>query len=400
MNASTTYLPLLVTLRWPDSVEDLEVIVENFATKRVRPSAGQRVVLLIDGYDEVSQTERARIDKVIRLFSTLEIGNFYITCRTHYSIDDVEARHLEVAPFTLEDSTAYVAAFADAYGIPINAHEFIQQLVRHRFEDFLRHPLMLALICILRGGSMPRLPRNTIGLIRRAIETLTARWDESKRITRRTTLPLDGEDRIRCLMYIAFRMRHLVESETVVDRATREYLRLAQWEPIDAQALLRELAQWYGILVPAGGEEWTFVHRTIHDFLAARYWVENGLFEPAKVTAWDSRAAYATCLRQNATEPLARALVASSDIFVLLECLNNNAAFDPKAIAQAVAEHFSQYSETWRYRRDSEIVYLSTGDDFFELTSDEFLKNLALVGGDGHGAGHDLTFAYALVFRP
>jgi hypothetical protein len=351
---------------------------------------------LVDGYDEISASDRGRVDKAVRLFATLDVGNFYITCRSNYSIDDLDARHLAVAPFTHEDSTEYVEAFASAYGIELDAKTFVAELVRRRFEDFLRHPLMLALVCILRGGSMPKLPRNTIGLIRRAIETLTARWDESKRIARRTTLPLDGEDRMRCLMYVAFRMRKLVESEDVVLRATNEYLRLAQWESVDAMALLRELAQWYGILVPAGGDEWTFAHRTVHDFLAARYWVENGLFDPQKVTIWDSRAAYATCLRQNATDALSRALATARDIFVLIECLNNNAAFDPKLVAHAVAEHFSRFPETWSYRRDSGLLYLATEDDFFELASDEFLKNLALVGGDGQGAGHDLTFAYAL----
>jgi hypothetical protein len=201
---------------------------------------------------------------------------------------------------------------------------------------------------------------------------------------------------MRCLLYIAYRMRNLVEPETLVERATQEYLRLSQWDAIPANGLLRELSQWYGILVPAGDAEWTFVHRTIHDFLAARYWVENGIFNPSDVRVWDSRAAYATCLRPNATEALSRALASSKDLFVLMECLNNNAAFEPKVVAHAVSNHFSRFPDTFMYTRDNEIIALQIAQDFFELAGDGFLKNLALIGGEGRGAGDDLMFAYSL----
>jgi hypothetical protein len=59
---------------------------------------------------------------------------------------------------------------------------------------------MLALVCILKAGPMPSLPKNTVGLLRRAIDTLTFRWDESKGISREASVQLDGDERVRLLM--------------------------------------------------------------------------------------------------------------------------------------------------------------------------------------------------------
>jgi hypothetical protein len=56
-----------------------------------------------------------------------------------------------------------------------------------------------------------------------------------------------------------------------------------------------------GVLVPAEYQRWQFVHRTIHDYLAARYWVESGEFSISPVRDWNTRASYAACLLPDAS---------------------------------------------------------------------------------------------------
>jgi len=42
--------------------------------------------------------------------------------------------------------------------------------------------------------------------------------------------------------------------------------------------------------VPADGDKWQFAHRSIHDYLAARFSVEKGHFDPTKVRVESRRA--------------------------------------------------------------------------------------------------------------
>ncbi len=109
---------------------------------------------------------------------------------------------------------------------------------------------------------------------------------------------------------------------------------------MDARALLTEIAQWYGILVPTEPGYWQFAHRTIHDFLAARFMVENSKFNPRTIHDWGTREAYAACLLGDATESLVCALRVQRTTDAFTECLYNNALFDPHQVAKAVIEHF------------------------------------------------------------
>ena len=72
-----------------------------------------------------------------------------------------------------------------------------------------------------------------------------------------------------------------------------------------------ETARFYGILVPCEGG-WEFVHRTLHDFLAAQYWVETGEFARVTSYEWNARTAYAACRMHDSTRILEAAL-ASKD---------------------------------------------------------------------------------------
>ena len=80
----------------------------------------------------------------------------------------------------------------------------IGELVERGLGDLLTHPLLLALACIVKSGPMSLSSRSVLGLIERAVDTLSFRWDEGKGISREARLPLDGKDRIKCLTRVAF----------------------------------------------------------------------------------------------------------------------------------------------------------------------------------------------------
>src|ERR1035437_7893391 len=372
------YVPLLITLRWPGAVENLKALVEELERGRYLGNSKKTpVVLLVDGYDEIKERDRQVVSQALMLFSSLAIGSFYLTCRSHYNVYDLKCPHLELAPFTRIDAEKFIRAYSKAYGSELDSKALLKELEDHHLGEFSTHPLMLTLVCILKNGPSQDIPRRAIGLLRRAIDTLTFRWDEAKRVHRTSSIPMDGEERVRCLMRIAFDMDSPQETWEVVQRAALAHLSLIQMKHVNVRILLEEMARFYGLLVPVEEGYWQFTHRTVHDYLSARYWVESGTFDPEAVREWDVHSAYAACLTADATEAMVSMLRVDRDVPAFVECLYNNAPFDPEVIAKAIVERVRTaaglQSQPQTAERD-DVLRVSVKDDVFSVCSDEFLR--------------------------
>lgn len=383
--SSEKYLPLLITLRWPSAVEDLKEVVKDFSRKRHQPKLiSKRIVLLIDGYDEVAIDDRKNVSEILREYKSYDIGAFYLTCRNHYNVYDIPAPRCWIAPFSSEDASNYCSSFLKIYGADADPNELLNELIRRGFRSFTEHPLMLALVCILHSTPMQTLPRSPLGLIERAINTLTLRWDESKGIARKSEIPLDGEERLKCLKRVAYKMDGYVSSENEVTRIVKEHVKRQQITTVDPRQLLNELAQWYGLLVPTSLEKWEFVHRTIHDYLSARYWVDTGEFASARVMEWNTKTAYALSILPDATAFLHKALRSRCEIHVFIQCLKNNAVFDPKPIAKTLLWYL-KITKAVRVNSNPDFVeaMIEPYNDFFVDVSIPFLEEIIAISLSG-----------------
>jgi hypothetical protein len=279
---SEKWTPFLFTLRRPTGVEDLRMFIDVVAKKEQKWLGKSKVVLLVDGYDEIGIKERKQVSEDLQHFSTLNLGPMYLTCRAYYDVYDLKINRVTLGGFEQDDKEKYVTKFAEIFGIKMNAKKFIAELDAKGFSDFTARPILLALACILKTSSMPSLPNDYLGLLERALDTLSFRWDESKGLKRSSHLPLDGRHRISCLKRIAYEMPEIHSHEQAILKTTQQYIELLPWTDLDARRLLIELAQFFGVLIPTVYDEWEFVHRTMYDFLAAKHWVESGQFDPQK----------------------------------------------------------------------------------------------------------------------
>ena len=386
------YLPLLFTLRWPNAINDLERFIRDLTRgqEAIYREAGSRytrvkkskkkVILLVDGYDEVSLSKRKEISKLLIEFESLEVGISFLTCRNNYDIYDLNFNYYWISSFNDQDSLEFCKSFFKIYKVEGKPLELLNELKRKGFSSFTQHPLMLTLVCILHSTPLQSLPKSSLGLTRRAIDLLTLRWDDSKGISRESRIPLDGEERIQCLMRIASSLRGLTGTYEEVLSATRLQLECQQIQGVDSRRLLSELAQWYGLLVPVTNERWSFVHRTIHDFLAARFLIESGKFFVQSMSRWDTRSAYAMSMIPDATLFLSKALLAECEMHVLTQCLINHASFNPNEIANSISIYLSKITLK-HYQKECKrmIVHLPVCKDFFQDTSIAFLEALILV---------------------
>jgi hypothetical protein len=97
-------VPLLFTLRNEGAVEDLVFAIDDLVSSARLKPRDKHLVLLIDGYDEASSQVRKQVSAQLRKFSSLLSGYFVLTCRLHYEVVDLNARHLWMLPFTREDA--------------------------------------------------------------------------------------------------------------------------------------------------------------------------------------------------------------------------------------------------------------------------------------------------------
>lgn len=347
-------LPVLITLRRPTAVADLERYV-SVCSKIQKKEARSCTLLLVDGYDEIGIEDQRRVSEAILAYQGHRAGKFYLTCRDYYEVSHLKAPEVRIDAFSREDQINFVGVFMNAYGCPHDPVAVVEELERRGFDEFLEHPLLLTLACIVKTSPMTAQPRSGLRLLQKALNVLCYQWDEQKKINREPTTPLEGEDRIRILSSIAYRSASPFVKEARAEETARKQLALMRFDRIDARQTLMEIARFYGILVPSE-DGYDFVHRTIHDYLAAKFWVESGEFANATTYQWTARTAYAACLTVDATEVLRKALASSSGLPTAAEIISNAASFDMQIIADALINHFSEMGRVLEHTRVSNSV--------------------------------------------
>lgn len=391
-------LPVLISLRRPTAVQDLQKFVE--VARRIQKKQGRsRTLLLVDGYDELPIGERRHVSDSLLHYQALGIGSYYVTCREYYQVLEIAAPEVRIDAFTLEDQYRYVEKFLAAFGSPLDSIKVVDEFHERGFADFLSHPLLLALACIVKFSAQSIESRSVLRLLERAIDVLTYRWDEEKGIDRQRKTALDGRDRIHILKRIAYKMksRHVPEYRALA--TAKEQLDLLHFDRVDPREVLLETAQFFGIFVPSE-EGWEFVHKTLHDYLAAQFWVETGGFASASSLEWNARTAYAACLTQDATPVMERALSARGGIEAFVEILSNAPIFDHKRIANALINYYALHERQHYYQVDDEEplkVTANLDEDFVCLASSRFLDYLVERCCTGRGKTTDTIAGYCMV---
>ncbi len=389
-------LPVLVTLRRPEAVSDLQEFV-NTASKIQKKQHKSRVLLLVDGYDELTLNQRRKVSETILNYQALAIGSFYLSCREYYQVLDIKAPEVRIDGFSTDEKYAFVKAFLQAFQSPLDAKEVVDDLEARGFSEFLSHPLLLTLACITKTSASTVQPRSALRLLDRALEVLCYRWDEHKGLHRECDTQLDGRDRLQILRKIAFAAKSPHLPKFRAETLAAQQINLQTFDKVDPHQALMEIAKFYGIFVPSD-DGYEFVHRTIHDFLAAQYWVESGQFARVTQHEWTSRTAYAACLQLDATEILEGALKSPNGLPAVAEILSNAPNFDKKRIADAIAKYFSVPKRLLHYDAStSNRVTGALDTDFVRLADNRFLNFLVEHYSAARTPVKDIIVGYCLL---
>ncbi len=366
--------PILITLRRPTALSDLERLAHAYLSGDIRETRS-KVLLLVDGYDEILLAERKRVSECLLRFAAAKVGRFILTCRDHYQVVGITASQVHIDSFDIQDKYRFVQAFLLTFGSRLDPIKMVNELEARQFSDFLSHPLLLALACILKCGNNTEQPRSALRLLNKALSILQQSWDSEKGISREKLTELDGEDRMQILKRIAFASRSPFMQGTRAENIARKAIDRMQVNKVDPVLVLQETAQFYGILVPSS-EGWEFVHRTIQDYLAARHWVDSGVFANEKAYEWNTRTAYAACISGDATRVLIDSLASPDGLTCAIETLTNAPDFDSKRVAGAIQRFYSTRGMVIVVENKPEGISAAVQTDLFSYLSHRFLNSL------------------------
>ncbi len=239
-----------------------------------------RFLLVIDALDELPESQRERFKRCVQALDATA-GIVLVTCRTMHW--EERSRWLgwrtlpdaaELAPLNPREQQAIAKQFFDA-GAP--EAQAMQRLLRESFV--LRHacrtPLLLTFACLLHSENLLRseftyaqlyahiLRRLIRGTWRNAAEPLASSEVGEERVLRQ----------LETLAWNLFRQspeRNLFTLDAWVSAGSN-----APSAPLDPAELLEKLER-VGVVVFAGYDargdsQWSFAHRSILEFLAARY---------------------------------------------------------------------------------------------------------------------------------
>jgi hypothetical protein len=388
MAKNSTVLPLLFMLRIDGSVKALVDFISALrAHKEATLIPGSQLVLLIDGFDEVTDAERVAIGKALRDFQSFHYGTFCLSCRLYYDTSEVNATTLLVQSFEKLDAIRYASCFFQ-YAIregllrkDIDANQFIEDLISRKLFGLISVPLLLSLACVVKSESEQTIPTNAVELLDRAIELLNERWDRIRHIRGRDTVSEIGAwKRLRLLKKIANDMPGREAPDAFLEAIIKKFVTEHELFDLNPASLLTEIAQHSGLMRRSSAHMYQFMHGAIQDFLAAKYLVETGSFFPTTVDTWGARAGFAACLSGDATQSMVLALRHGIDNVAFNDCLLNGASFDHAQVAREVVRQLRRAPirvvVSSKPCREPNCTEVKLSHDFFAIARPRFISAL------------------------
>lgn len=270
---------------------------EEFLAEAARPLSGQpgaagwatqqletgRLLLLVDGVDEVPEKERPRTRAWLEeLLTAYPDARCVVTTRPSAVTEGWLSRcgfsELELLPMTRSDVQSFVARWHAATRSSSDWQSALNaaMVTKPDLGRLATNPLMCALICALNSNRRGFLPESRMELYAAALEMLLVRRDRERGVTQGLVLNLDQQTRI--LQKLAYWLTVNCATEMSYQRAEKivaEALPAMPAIAATAEQVLRHLILRSGLLRQPTTESLDFVHRTFQDYLGAKAAIEN-----------------------------------------------------------------------------------------------------------------------------
>ena len=250
-----------------------------------------RVLLLLDGMDEVLNQDIAAVLKEIRKFSEKYYKNqLIVSCRT--ASQKLQLRgftDVEIAPFTQDQITIFARKWFVALtkrsvrSGENQAAQFIEKLdlaENWQFRQLVVTPLFLHLACwVFQGQS--KFPTKQTDFYKQGLDLLLGKWDEARGVERDEVyrgflLP----QKLRLLSQLAaitFENGEYFFEQQVIENYIADYLKNLPGPPlepedlqIESQAVLKSIEAQHGFLIERARGIFSFSYLVFQEYFTAR----------------------------------------------------------------------------------------------------------------------------------
>lgn len=248
-----------------------------------------KLLVLLDGLDEVRETNNARILKQIQYFTNDYSKNqFVITCRIasrEYTFQ--QFTEVEIADFNLEQIKSFSEKWFTAKNDTIKADKFVEKLQDDiSIGELATNPLLLTLLCLVFEESA-EFPKNRSELYKEGLDVLLKKWDSKRNIEREQIykkLSLKRkEDLLSQVAYSTFEQeQYFFKQKYIVARITEYICNLPDCSDdpevlqLDSEAVLKSIEAQHGLFVERARGIYSFSHLTFHEYFTARKIKEAG----------------------------------------------------------------------------------------------------------------------------
>jgi predicted NACHT family NTPase len=251
------------------------------ATDIERVLSQGRMLLLLDGLDEVREQDSQRVLKEIRDFSDrFRDNHFVMTCRIaarEYTFE--KFTEVEVADFDDEQISTFATKWFK--GKAVKAESFIQRLeYNNRTKELATNPLLLTLLCLAFEESGD-FPANRSELYQEGLDALLKKWDAKRGIYRDQVykkLSIQRkEDLLSKIALTTFECGDYFFKQKVAEQYITDYIcnlpdanTDEEALQLDSEAVLHSIEAQHGLLVERAKGIYSFSHLTFHEYFTAR----------------------------------------------------------------------------------------------------------------------------------
>ncbi len=242
-----------------------------------------RVLVLLDGLDEVRESDNSRVLKQIQAFANQFHKNpFIITCRIAakgYTFE--QFTEVEVADFNNEQIETFATKWFQVRQDLVKASTFMDRLKQDKgIRELATSPILLTLLCLVFEESGTFLA-NRSELYKEGLDVLLKKWDAKRNIERgqvyRKLSLKRKEDLLSQIAIDTFEPGNYFFKQKEVEQKISRYIQNlpgASTEEealqLDSEVVLRSIEAQHGLLVERAKGIYSFSHLTFHEYFTAR----------------------------------------------------------------------------------------------------------------------------------
>ncbi len=261
--------------------ESAQKCVNLTAVEKVLRSG--RILLLLDGLDEVREANTKHVIREIEAFTRQFSKNrCVVTCRIaakDYVFE--QFTEVEVADFDTRQVKAFIGNWFKIKQQPQVAERLKEQLESNQpMRELAYSPILLTLLCLV-FEELGELSPNRTELYKRGLDLLLSRWDATRGIERDQVyrrLSLRAKEEM--LSEIAFgyfeRGEYFFRQESVTEAVIASLYDLPGADDsedlrVTAKVVLKAIEAQHGLLVERASGIYSFSHLTFQEYLTARW---------------------------------------------------------------------------------------------------------------------------------